>query len=362
VITKENPVRGETAAFSGRGTSGSTDGPAPEAAFYNPSAIAFDGESGAIYVADWLSIRRLTPDGAVSTIAARLFVKDIGGFGSFGHQLYSPGSLDIGWDGIVVDPDNGNIYLADTPNNVIREITPQGVVRTFAGSGNAGHADGIGLKATFSYPAGITYNSADHSLYVTELRNNDIRRVTSDGTVTTFVGGHMGFKDGTGVDARFTNPGGIAYDSNDGNLYVVDSGNLRIRGITPHGEVSTLSGNGQDAIADGSAAVARFHKPDAIAYSRVDGFLYVTEHGEPKAIDPLYIPIGQFVRALPGSVRRISPAIGEVTTIAGNRTAGYAEGLGPAAEFTGIRGITVNSITGVLYVTDTENQRVREIR
>lgn len=137
----------------------------------------------------------------------------------------------------------GNVYVADTASDTIRKITPAAVVTTLAGAPNQpGSADGSGSNARFSGPRAITVDSAGN-LYVSDSLNNTIREITPAGVVTTLAGtaGVTGSADGTGRSAQFNRPSGITIDTA-GNLYVVDAWNYTIRKITPAGVVSTVVG------------------------------------------------------------------------------------------------------------------------
>ena len=166
-------------------------------------------------------------------------------------------------------------------NSTIRRITPAGVVTTIAGSaGQEGYTDGVGSAARFTKPAGVAVD-ASGVVYVADFYS--IRKITSDGTVSTFagLGGTAGFTDGTGSDARFYGPGAIAFDP-DGNLLVTDTFNHAIRRITPTGDVTTAAGgspNGMFAVSgdsDGEGTGAHFFNPNGIAVSDVGG-LYVAD-------------------------------------------------------------------------------------
>ena len=131
--------------------------------------------------------------------------------------------------GVTVDS-SGNVYVADSNNHRIRKITPEGDVSTFTGSGTAGHHDATGTAALFRRPFGVAVDS-DGNVYVADYNNNRIRKITSAGVVTTLAGsGTRGFADGAAATAQFNEPTGVAVDSS-GNVYVADSGNHRIRKI-----------------------------------------------------------------------------------------------------------------------------------
>src|SRR5262249_48890179 len=130
----------------------------------------------------------------------------------------------------------GNLYVADQSNHTIRKITPDGVVSTLAGTaGMNGSADGTGPDARFSFPAGVAVDRAGN-LYVADTGNTTLRKITPDGVVSTLAGaaGMVGGADGTGPDARFASPTGVAVDG-DGNVYVADAFNDTLRKVTPDG-------------------------------------------------------------------------------------------------------------------------------
>ena len=237
---------------------------------------------------------------------------------------------------------SGNVYVADTGNNTIRKITPNGVVSTLAGlAGHPGSKDGIGANARFRNPWGVAVDGAGN-VFVADMSNDTIRKITPAGMVSTLAGqaGMSGSLDGVGTSAQFNNPFAIAVDSAD-NIYVSDSANDTMRKITPSGVVSTLAGlPGYAGSTDGNGNDARFWNPQGLA---VDdrGNIYVADTGN-------------------NTVRKITP-MGVVTTLAGLAgTSGTTDGIGKEARFNSPGGVAVDR-TGNVYVADTNNHAVRKI-
>jgi DNA-binding beta-propeller fold protein YncE len=211
-------------------------------------------------------------------------------------------------------------------------------VSTFAGSGTAGYLDGTGTAAQFNQPYGLAFDSTGN-LYVADLQNHRIRRITPSGVVTTFAGsGVNGNVNGTGTAAQFNYPAGIAVDSA-GNVYVADNGNRRIRKISPGGVVTTLAGSGAAGFADGTGVAALFNGPTGIAVDSAAN-VYVADRGNHR-------------------IRKITPG-GVVTTIAGTGVLGFADGLGSTAQFYNPSDMGIDS-TGNIYVADQSNHRIRKI-
>jgi len=161
----------------------------------------------------------------------------------------------------------GNVYVADMHNHIIRKITSAGVVTTLAGTaGSSGSTDGTGSAARFDFPTSVTVDSAGN-VYVADTTNQTIRKVTSAGVVTTLAGsaGNSGSADGTGSAASFFSPQGVSVDSV-GNVYVADRLNHTIRKITSAGVVTTLAGTaGSSGSTDATGSAARFNSPRSTA-------------------------------------------------------------------------------------------------
>ena len=241
--------------------------------------------------------------------------------------------------GCAVGPD-GNLYVADAGNNEIRKITADGTVSTVAGTGTQGNNDGAAANATFNTPYGITVDNSGN-IFVSELGTDNIRKITPGGMVSTFAGsptGRVGSNDGNDTTASFNNPLGMTTDG-DGNVYVADAANNIIRKITPAGVVTTIAGTGFAGASNGSAASATFNTPLCIARDG-SGNLFITEKSN-------------------YDIRKID-AGGNVTTIAGTGQAGSSDGQGTSAGFNYPVGIVTDG-NGNLFVTDNGYGTIRMI-
>lgn len=242
------------------------------ASFRYPHDLTIDG-AGAIYVADGgTSVRKIEPDGRVTTWAG---TPDVPG----SQDGTGPAAAFEHLWGIAADL-SGKIYAAEGAGT-IRAITPSATVSTFAGDRNTrGYADGIGLAASFANPAALATDVAGN-VYVADEFNNVIRKITPAAVVSTLAGmppiRSRGAVDGSGVDARFNDPRAIAVTA-DGICYVADSANHVIRKIAQDGTVSTFAGGvGQPGAADGTGTTARFDYPDGVAVDQ-SGNVYVIDN------------------------------------------------------------------------------------
>jgi sugar lactone lactonase YvrE len=349
--------------LAGQTSSGYATGNAANARFNLCFGVALDAADN-LFVSDCNNgvIRRITPSGTVSTIAGNPFA--IGSTNGAGNvaEFYLP-------EGLAVTPDGSTVYVADFGNNSIRRLalnpnadptnSANWNVTTIAGSSSTrggAYLNSNGSTSTLNYPSGLALD-ASGNIYFSEVSGNRIREVSylggdpssaSNWEVLLIAGdyssvyGASGDVDGNGSTARFGNPRGVAVDLA-GNVYVADTGNSRIREISPNEAVSTLAGgtsgsNVTLSYQDGPGASAAFSGPFGVTVDRT-GMVYVSE-------------------AYNLRIREITQA-GNVTTVAGNGSGGFVNGSGNVAEFALPYFITVSS-SGTLYVADDYQIRVVE--
>ncbi len=220
-IRKITPA-GVVSTLAGDGTPGFAEGVGAVARFYYPTGVTADTH-GNIYVADQENhrIRKITPAGVVSTLA---------GSGAPGFAEGAATAAQFKYPIRVATDVYGNVYVVDCQNHRIRKIRPTGVVTTLAGNGIAGFANGTGSTSQFNFPTGIA-TDASGNVYVADTINNLIRRITVTGAVSTVAGsGFQGFANGRGTIAEFNYPYGISVDAS-GTIYVVETGNNCVRKI-----------------------------------------------------------------------------------------------------------------------------------
>ena len=355
-----NNLAGQQSSF------GSNDGPADFAQFNNAVAVATDA-SGNVYVADGLTIRKISTDRIVSTLAGN---PNASGFtDGTGSAARFSGASGVAVDGA------GNVYVADQSNSTIRKITSAGVVTTLAGTpGVTGNADGTGNAAQFYYPTAIAVDVSGDNIYVAQSYNHTIRKVTSAGVVTTLAGtpGVAGSADGNGSAALFNKPQGLAVDGS-GNVYVADTNNGLIRKITSGGEVTTLAAVGTVGypglvgVAVGGNGVIYVADSYSIRNVTSEGVV-TTFFGTPGQYTGYYsFPSGLAVDgngnvyiANSYSVVKVS-STGVFSEYASHETAqGDQDGTGVAARFNGPVGIAADDL-GNAYVADVFNNRLRKV-
>ncbi len=271
------PLQISLIAGGASGPTGSADGTAANAYFADPMGVAIDA-TGNIVVADTgnSTLRRISPGGVVTTWAGKVgstgSVNGVGTAATFNHP-----------HGLALDQ-AGVLYVADTGNQLIRRVAPDGTVATLAGTaGTVGSTDGSGVAAQFDGPVGLAVDS-NGNVYVTDSLNSTLRKISPTGVVTTLAGqaGVRGYADGTTTSAQFNNPEGLAIDPL-GNLYVADTNNHAVRMVTPAGVVTTLAGSPtRQGATDGPVASASLDQPVALVVTDV-GSVWVVD----KATDTL---------------------------------------------------------------------------
>lgn len=389
---------GVVTTVAGTGLPGfSGDGrPGPQAQLDTPTGLALNG-AGVLFIADSANnrVRRLEPSGIISTVAGNGRREFCGDGGPAVQACLSDPK------GMVLDK-AGNLFIADRGNHRIRRMTPFGEISTAAGTGTAGFSGdgGLATQAMLNAPGGVAIDVLGN-LYVAERYNHRVRRVASDGRISTYLGtGVRGFN-GDGkppAETAINEPLDVATDIL-GNVYVVDASNRRIRKVEMDGTVSTVVGNGEGRFSgDGDqAARAVLDVPLGLAVDAA-GNIYVADaanhrvrriardgtirtvagtgqagfggDGGPAAQALLYLPQGLAVDAQGtlyiadrgnNRIRRVA-SNGTISTIAGNGRGGYADG-GNQALFASLNDPSDVAVdrNGVVYVADTLNHLVRKI-
>lgn len=321
--TEDNPItvlpadkKWVVSTVAGDGSPTFVNGPVLSATFHFPEDVAITADGSTLYVTDVLNycIRKIK-SGQVSTFAGSSGFDIINGNG-IAAQFRNPFSVTL--------DANGNLYTSDENDPRIRKINPGADVSTHAGKATSGFADGLADSAQFQ-PGNYLIADAAGNVYVADLGNNCIRKISVSGQVTTIAG-----------SAQFLFPGGIAVDR-DGNLFVADRGNFRVRKITPAGDVSTIAGSGVSGDKDGNGTEAQFSLDMRDMVIDGEGNLYLAEQNR---------------------IRMISPQ-GVVSTIAGS-AAGFKDGAGSEAKFNFPNGLGIDG-QGNIYVADLNNNRIRKI-
>ncbi len=317
--------------LAGNGIPGFVNGPGTTAQFNQPGRIAVDSK-GQLILAELgsHSIRLISENGQVSTIAGNGTPGFANGTGA-NARFNQP-------SGVAIDI-SGNIYVADFGNNVIRKITPSNVVSIYAGNGQPGLSDGDIQTASFNGPYDVSIDNQGN-LYVADSKNHAIRKIDTNGNVTTIAGnGTAGSSDGKGTSARFNTPIGIGIDQSN-NILVADALNHTIRRVDPGNNVSTIAGaGGTSGSNDGNVSMARFNLPSDIDVDE-NGNLYVADYANHKI--------------------RIIKTNSIVETLAGTGSSGFVDGPATDAQFNFPIGVTV--VNGeIIYVGDVVNHRIRVI-
>ena len=265
--------------LAGDGRVGWRDGAASQAQFADPYGLALDPH-GTLYVSDGGDndrIRLLRPDGTVATLA--------GGVEGFQDGQGAVARFDTP-SGLALDA-TGNLYVADTGNHAIRKVTPDGVVTTLAGNGKPGYRDGPGAQAQFDGPMGLGVDAAGRVI-VADAYNDRIRAIAPDGTVTTLAGGAApGDVDGAGVQARFDTPCAVLVEPR-GRILVADTRNDALRAIDAAGNVTTIAqglpGNPFEKVLHRLASLAQKKDGALIVGTLAGGLSEIAADGTPHAL------------------------------------------------------------------------------
>jgi sugar lactone lactonase YvrE len=324
-------VSAEVSTFAGNGTAGYLDGSALSAMFNNPQGVSVDGK-GNVYVSDSFNclIREIS-SGNTTTIAGNQTLGYLDG-PALSAEFYAPAGQAF--------DSQGNLYVADFGNNVIRKITPAGVVSTYAGTGQAGYQNGASTSASlksstdslaiFNNPQGVAVDAAGN-VFVADRGNNVIREVMPNGRTKTIAGNPIkGFIDATDELAFFNNPTGVAVDSKD-NVYVTDQGNSALRVISSAGVVTTLLGNPTDPNLLGFPSAITADSQGNVYFTDEDGRVFEFTTGK-----VLYNIAGIY------------------------NVPGITNGLGTVATFNYPQGIAIDA-SGNIYVADQYNNCIRKI-
>lgn len=319
--------------FSGDG------GPASSAQVFNAHGIAFDS-SGNLYIADTDNqrIRKVSRSGIISTVAGN----GTEGFRGDGGPATSAG-LGNPW-GVALDP-SGNLYIADSANCRVRKVDSSGIITTVAGKGTHGFSGdgGPATAAELGYTRDVALDSSGN-LYIVDEDYDRVRRVDNSGIITTAAGnGDHGFSGdgGPAISAALTTPSGVAVDS-EGNIYIDDENNARIRRVDVAGVITTVAGGGSNGLAEGGPATsAEISDPVGLTLDS-KGDIYFADTNN-------------------GLVLKVSTA-GIITTVAGNGEYGYNGDNIPAlsAKLSTLSGVAVDP-AGDVYFVDEQNQRIRKL-
>jgi sugar lactone lactonase YvrE len=333
-VLRLDAATGVLTLAAGDGTTGfgGDNGPATSAQLNGPTGVTVDS-AGNLYIADTLNNRIREVSGSVISTVAGTGTSGIGG-----DNGPATGALFSGPTGVAVDS-NGNLYIADALNRRIRKVSSTGVIVTVAGGGTSLGENVSATKAQLGSSLGIAVDSAG-ILYIADTDNNRIRKVSA-GLIATVVGnGTRGFSgdNGPATGARLALPSGIALDSA-GNLYIADTDNNRVREVS-NGVITTVAGGRASLGDNGPATGAQLNSPTGVAVDSA-GNLYIADFGDSR-------------------IRKVSNAT--ITTIAGNATPGFGGDNGPAAsaQLANPYGLAIDP-AGNLYIADSSNNLIRKV-
>lgn len=315
-------------------------GVATNAHLNNPRGVALDN-SGNMYIADTINqrIRKVATNGIITTVAGNGGT-NYGGDGSTATSAILNNPQDVALDSA------GNFYIADSSNHRIRKVNTNGIITTVAGNGTAAYAGdgGAATNASLKSPGGVALDILGN-LYVADTSNERIRIVDSNGIITTIAGRTgAGFSGdgGAATNANLSSPFRLVLD-NAGNLYIADQSNNRIRKVDTNGIITTVAGNGNTTfVGDGSAATnAGLSFPRGVTLDSV-GNLFIVD-------------------SVNNRIRKVNSS-GIITTVAGNGVAGNSGDGGTATNANLNRPYGVTSdVSGNLFIADASNQRIRQL-
>jgi uncharacterized protein (TIGR03437 family) len=330
-----------TLAGSGQANLSGDGGPAGGATLKGPTALAMDS-SGSLYIADSGNnrVRKISPQGIVTTVAGG--GTTLGDGGPATSAMLADRVL-----GLALDP-LGNLYIVDTDNHRIRKVDPRGTITTVAGTGSIPYSavgdGGAATSADIAYPTAVAADAAGN-VYIAEGLGSwysSIRKVNAQGVITRIAGGRPGYAGdgGPATQALLNYPWALATDTT-GNLYLADRYNSRVRKITPQGVITTVAGGGT-AVGDGGPATSAALNEPLGALADALGNLYIADTGNNR-------------------IRKVS-ASGVISTVAGNGSTSYtADGdLATATGLNAPQGMAVDS-AGNLYIADTGTDRIRVV-
>jgi sugar lactone lactonase YvrE len=332
-------VSGTITTVAGNGSSGD-GGPAIDASLSFPQGVVVDA-AGNLYIADINNhrVRKVSVSGTITTVAGN----GTPGFSGDGGPATNAGLPEP--YGVAVDA-AGNLYIVDINNHRVRKVSVSGTITTVAGNGTPGFSGdgGPATNARLAYPTGVAVDAAGN-LYIADRLNSRVRKVSTSGTITTVAGdGSAGFSGdgGPATNAQLAGPYGVAVDAA-GNLYIADFQNSRVRKVSTSGTITTVAGDGSFGFSGdgGPATNAQLAGPNGVAVDAA-GNLYIADINNHR-------------------VRKVSTS-GTITTVAGNGTPGFSGDGGPAtnARLRPPTGVAVDA-AGNLYIADIFNQRVRKV-
>ena len=341
-LRRSQVATGTIATVAGTGAEGfgGDGGPATQAELARPAGVALDGE-GNLYIADADNhrVRRVDAGGTITTVAGT-------GAEGFGGDGGPATQAELHWPTGVALDGQGNLYIADAGNHRVRRVDAAGTIATVAGTGDYGFGGdgGLATQAELAWPAGLALDGQGN-LYIADAENHRVRRVDAAGTIATVAGtGAVGFggDGGPATQAQLMLLEGVALDGQ-GNLYIADSGNVRVRRVDAAGMIATVAGTGAVGFGGdgGPATQAELAWSVGVALDG-EGNLYIADAGNDR-------------------VRRVDAA-GTIATVAGTGVEGFGGDGGPAtqAELTWPVGVALDG-QGNLYIADLGNHRVRRV-